>query len=142
MPAASPGASESPASQPLAFSGAILAGTSAPLLDFRKEDYDAAIQTSKLIVLYFFATWCPSCQAEFPRMQSAFDKLTTNEVIGFRVNYNDGDTDAAERALAKEYGVAYQHTKVLVRNGERLLKAPDVWSEERYALEIKKHLAS
>src|SRR3989344_8582024 len=32
------------------YSGAVLAGTSAPLLDFTKADYDAAVKTGKLVV--------------------------------------------------------------------------------------------
>ena len=31
-------------------------------------------------------------------------------VVGFRVNFNDTETDSEEKALAKEFGVTYQHT--------------------------------
>jgi thiol-disulfide isomerase/thioredoxin len=123
------------------YSGDVLAGNSAKLLDFTAADYEKALASDKLIVLYFYATWCPICRAEFPKMQSAFDELQTDEVIGFRVNYNDSDTDAAEEALAKEFGVAYQHTKVFLRRGERVLKAPDSWTKERYLSEIGKLLS-
>lgn len=120
------------------YSGAVLAGESAPLLDFQKTDYETALKSDRLIVLYFYANWCPICKAEFPLMQGAFNDLTTNEVVGFRVNYNDNETDADETALAREFGVAYQHTKVFVRTGERLLKAPDSWSKSKYLSEIEK----
>jgi len=61
-------------------------------------------------------------------------------VIGFRVNYNDDFTDDDERALARKFGVAYQHTKVFVKNNKRLLKAPDSWGKNRYGTEIAKYL--
>ncbi len=123
---------------PATYTGTRLAGSSAPLLDFTKVDYDQALQSNKLVVLYFFASWCPICQAEFPKMQAAFNTLTTDQVIGFRVNYNDSATDENEVGLARAFGVAYQHTKVFLKNGERILKAPDSWDTERYISEIKK----
>lgn len=122
------------------YSGVVLAGSSALLLDFNKSDYDAVFQTDKLIVLYFYANWCPLCKAEFPLMQEAFNELTTDKVIGFRVNYNDDQTDSDEEALARQYGVAYQHTKVFVRNGERIGKWPDSWNKDRYLSEINSRL--
>ena len=122
------------------YSGAVLAGKSAPLLDFTKTDYDAAVKSDKLVVLYFYANWCPICKAEFPVMQKTFNELGTDKVIGFRVNYNDDQTDADEKALAKQFGVAYQHTKVFVKNGERILKSPEGWDDKRYDMEINKAL--
>lgn len=120
------------------YSGTILAGESALLLDFKKADYDAAIKTGKLIVLYFYANWCPICKAEFPIMQEAFNELNTDNVIGFRVNYNDDETDNDEKNLAREFGVAYQHTKVFVKNKQRILKSPEGWDDKRYDMEINK----
>ncbi len=122
------------------FDGKILAGKTSPLLDFTKSDYDTAFASDKLIVLYFFANWCPSCKAEFPLMENAFNNLNTDKVIGFRVNYNDNETDGNEKELARKFGVAYQHTKVFIRNGERILKSPESWSSPRYDSEINKAL--
>ena len=73
-------------------------------------------------------------------MQGAFNELTTDKAIGFRVNYNDSDTDTNEEALAREFGVAYQHTKVFVKNGQRILKSPEGWDDKRYDMEISKAL--
>lgn len=122
-------------------SGTVLAGKSAPLLDFTKADYDLAIKTDKLIVLYFYANWCPICKAEVSNaLYPAFNRLTTDKVVGFRVGYNDNETNTDEKNLAKEFGVAYQHTKVFVKNGQRILKSPEGWDEKRYEVEINKAL--
>lgn len=112
----------------------------APLTDFNKADYDTAIASDKLVVLYFYANWCPICRAEFPVMQKVFQSLTTDKVVGFRVNYNDNQTDNDEIGLARQFGVAYQHTKVFIKNGARILKSPEGWDEERYKSEINKAL--
>lgn len=117
---------------PVVYTGQVLAGGQATLLDFTKADYDKALASENLIVLYFYANWCPICQAEFPVMQSAFHELSSGNVIGFRVNFNDNQTDEFEKALAREHGVAYQHTKVLVKNGQRVLKSPETWTKDEY----------
>ena len=120
----------------MSFRGIVLAGSAAPLLDFNQEDYAAALAANKNIVLYFYANWCPICAAEFPKMQEAFNRLDDSSVVGFRVNYNDNQTDAYETGLAREFGVAYQHTKVFLKNGERVLKSPESWEKDRYLSEI------
>lgn len=118
----------------------VLAGKSSPLLDFQKQDYEKALKSDKLVVLYFYANWCPICKEEVPKLYEAFNELTSDKVIGFRVNYNDSDTDSDEVALAKEFGVAYQHTKVFLKNGQRVLKSPETWEKQRYLDEIQKAL--
>ena len=122
------------------YSGEVLAGDSAKFINFNKTDYEAALKTDKLIVLYFYANWCPICKAEIPKLYDAFNSLNTDEVVGFRVNYNDNETDGDEVALAREFGVAYQHTKVFVRNSERIGKWPDSWDKARYVSEIERRL--
>lgn len=132
------GTTQNPAAAPTTFNGAVLAGTTSPLLDFTTADYAAAKNSGKLVVLYFYADWCPECRAEFPQMQAAFNQLNNPNVIAFRVNYNDNQTDDAEVALAREHGVAYQHTKVFVKNGQQVLKSPETWAVDRYLTEINK----
>ena len=124
----------------ITYKGEVIAGNKSPLLDFNKSDYDSALKTNKLIVLYFYANWCPICRVEVASsLYPAFNELTTDKVIGFRVNYNDNQTDNDEKGLAREFGVAYQHTKVFVKNGQRVLKSPESWNKNRYLEEINKY---
>ncbi len=121
------------------YTGTILAGKSAPLLDYNKADYDTAIASDKLVVLYFYANWCPICKEEVANaLIPAFNELTTDKVVGIRINYKDSDTDSDEKSLAVKYGIPYQHTKVFIKNGKQLLKAPDGWNKGRYITEIQK----
>lgn len=120
------------------YKGTVLAGNSAKLLDFTQADFEAAKASDKLVVIYFYANWCPICAKEFPLMQAVFNQLSTDTVVGFRVNFNDSDTDEYEEQLASEYGVAYQHTKVFLKGGNRTLKSPESWTTERYLSEINK----
>ena len=79
--------------------GKILAGKSSPYIEFKKGEYDEALKSGKIIFLDFYANWCPICRGEAPEIQSGFDSLTSDKVIGFRVNYNDTETDDDEKKL-------------------------------------------
>jgi len=121
------------------FSGSVIAGDVSPLIDFNQADYEKALAEKKLIVLYFFANWCLTCKKEVSEaLYPSFNELENESVVGFRVNYNDNQTDDDEKSLARQFGVAYQHTKVFLKNGERVLKSPESWSKGRYLEEIAK----
>ncbi len=118
----------------------VMQRTSAPVQEYSKKTYEAALNSGKLVALYFYANWCPICKEEFPKMEDAFKELPSDKVVGIRVNYNDNETDDGERALAKEFGVAYQHTKVFLKNKERVLKSPEGWDKTRYLTEVGSYL--
>ena len=121
------------------YTGKVLAGSEATkYLDFNKADYAKALKEKNKILLYFYANWCPLCKKEQPETFAAFNEINDPDLIGFRVNYRDSDTDADEENLAKEFGVSYQHTKVILKEGERVLKAPDSWDKQRYLEELAK----
>lgn len=113
---------------------------SAPLLEFNEKDYETAQANGDLIFLDFFANWCPICADEFPKVVEGFNELDAEHVVGFRVNYKDSDTESAEEDAAREYGVSYQHTKILVRNGERILKTLDSWDKDTLINTINENL--
>ena len=121
------------------YTGKVLAGTEkTKFLEFNKADYDKALKEKKKILLYFYANWCPICKREQPDTFAVFDEINDADLIGFRVNYRDSDTDSDEEALAKEFGVSYQHTKVILKDGQRIGKWPDTWDKQRYLDELRK----
>ena len=96
--------------------------------------------SGKIIVLDFYANWCPICRAEAPELKAGFDSLMTDAVIGFRVNFNDSDTDDDEKALAKQLAIPYQHTKVILKDGKEVLKSGDSWTRDDFTREVDKIL--
>ena len=118
------------------FGGEVLAGQNSQLINFNQADFDVAVASDKLVVLYFYANWCPICRQEFPLLQSAFNELKSDAVVGFRINYNDSETDENEKNLARKYGITYQHTKVFVKNGTQILKTLEEWDKNKYLSEI------
>jgi thiol-disulfide isomerase/thioredoxin len=142
MPTQSTQVSPLLAASPASYSGQVIAGTTSPVLVFNTQDYELAKQQNKLIVLYFYANWCPICREEFSKMEAAFNELNNPNVVGFRVNYNDNETDQSEKDLARQFGVAYQHTKIFVQKNERVLKSPETWEKQRYLDEINRQLGA
>ncbi|MCR4329358.1 MAG: thioredoxin family protein [Candidatus Roizmanbacteria bacterium] len=109
------------------YSGKILAGTTTPYIVFNQPDYTKAKKEGKTILLSFYANWCPICRAEAPELNKGFDMLTAENVVAFRVNFKDSDTDKTEESLAKEFKIPYQHTKVIIKNGTVVLKDGNQW---------------
>ena len=122
------------------YTGRVLAGTKAPFIIFNLPDYEKALKDNKVIVLDFFANWCPECRAEAPQLHAGFDALNSDKVIGFRVNYNDTDTDKDERDLAGKYAITFQHTKIIIKNGKEFSKSVITWDKETFLLEVNKAL--
>lgn len=118
------------------YSGRVLAGSSSPYIVFNKTDYDKAQSLGKVVLLDFYANWCPICRTEQPEIRSGFDSLTSDKVVGFRVNYNDSDTDNDEKALATQFKIPYQHTKVILKNGKEISRSFGVWDKEMFSKEI------
>ncbi|MBI2613768.1 MAG: thioredoxin family protein [Candidatus Levybacteria bacterium] len=121
------------------YSGRVLAGGYSPFLEFNKDDYEKALKSEKIILLDFYANWCPICRAEEPGIFDGFNSLTTDRIIGFRVNFNDSETDEDEKKLAKDFNVPYQHTKIFLRNGQEISRSVDQWSKERFLEEISNY---
>lgn len=114
------------------YQGAVLAGKSSPYLDFKKADYDKALKDGKIILLDFYANWCPICRAEAPELKAGFDSLPSDKVVGFRVNWQDSDTDADEKALASQFGITSQHTKIILKNGKEIGRTLEQWDKATF----------
>jgi len=89
-------------------------------IEYSKGAYDQA--ANKRRVLYFYATWCPSCKVANEDFTANPNKIPGGVVV-IRTNYNDPNTDQEEKDLAKKYGITYQHTFVQIdEQGKELTK--------------------
>lgn len=120
--------------------GKIIAGTSSPFVEFSQAGYEKAISDGKIVFLDFYANWCPVCRAEAPEIDAGFNSLITDQVVGFRVNFKDSDTDSDEAELAQKFNVPYQHTKVILKNGKEILRSTNQWKKSDFDTAINKVL--
>ncbi|MBI2029683.1 redoxin domain-containing protein [Candidatus Gottesmanbacteria bacterium] len=121
------------------YQGKVIAGSTTPYLDFNQDDYQKALSENKIIFLNFYANWCPICRAESPDINQAFDQMSFDDVVGFRVNFNDDQTDEDEKTLAKQFAIPYQHTKVILVNGEEVLQKTEKWNSDQVIEEINNY---
>ena len=108
--------------------------------DYNKELFDKAVSKHKIIVLDFAANWCPACQAEGPEIRKGLEQLNSDKVVVFKVHYKDDQTTDEHTALAQQYQIPYQHTKVVLKDGRMVAKNPKAWTAEDFITEISKFL--
>lgn len=120
----------------------MLAGTNAPFIIFNQTDFKNALKLNKVIILDFYANWCPICRAEAPAIHAGFEEVNTNQIVGFRVNYNDSETGKDEKDLARQYAVTYQHTKIILKNKKEVFRTLESWDKATFLQEVNKVLAN
>ncbi|MBI5127325.1 redoxin domain-containing protein [Candidatus Roizmanbacteria bacterium] len=87
-------------------------------VEYSKAAYNQA--WDKRRVLFFYASWCPICKPADESFKQNVSRIP-EDVFLIRVNYNDPDTDQAEKNLARKYGVVYQHTFVQIDQNENVV---------------------
>lgn len=83
-------------------------------------DYTSLVQSSPLVMVEFFATWCDHCQHMMPVVEQIRELLGTNAAI-YQLDIDEND------AVANAEGVSATPTFIIYRDGR------PVW---RYAGEI------
>jgi thioredoxin 1 len=85
-------------------------------VDYTKETFDKAAGEKR--VLFFKASWCPTCRSADKDFMANLKKIPANVVI-FKADYD------TETALKTKYNISRQHTFVFVDKAGKALKT---WS--------------
>lgn len=86
----------------------------APLLD--GGTFKLADHKGKIVVLDFWATWCPPCVAGLPKLVEYADKLKDAGVVLFPININEEPSIIKEFLAAKEL-----KTPIVLEKGQEIL---------------------
>lgn len=87
--------------------------SAAPFIDYQDLEQAMLIAAEAPTVLFFHASWCPTCRSAREEFTQRKDELKSVNLI--LVDYDDSDE------LQKKYGVTYQHTFVQIdQSGEAL----------------------
>lgn len=116
----------------------LIAGTVSKYFEWDKNRFEQAIKGRKTIYLEFSANWCNTCKAQNEHLKAGFGELNNPDIVGFKIHYKDDQTTQEMEEMARQYGIAYQHTKVILKNGKVVLKSPEAWEHTRFLDEMKK----
>lgn len=117
----------------------VLSDGSSKYYDWDKAMFDKAVAEGKTVYLEFSANWCPVCKNQEPELIAGFAELNDPNVIGFKIHYKDDQSTPEHNALAQQYQIAYQHTKVILKDGKQVLKSPEAWTKDKF-LEVMRSL--
>ena len=115
----------------------LIGGGTSRYYNWDKAMFDKAVAEGKTVYLEFSADWCGICQKQEPHLIAAFSELNDPNVVGFKIHYKDDQTTPEHAALAQQYQIAYQHTKVILKNGKQVLKSPEAWTKDKFLQEMR-----
>lgn len=95
-------------------------------------EYRMAKAEGRPILLYFWASWCPICRNEEPKVKERVESSGV-PIAGFRLNFDTED------ALKQQFGINYQHTTVILNGkGEEVARFFGPTGDAEYAAAFAK----
>jgi thioredoxin len=94
------------------------------------EEFNAGINTSKIVLVDFGATWCPPCK----KMEPVLANLQKNNAGKFTLLKVDGGND---ETILKEYKVTALPVFIIFKDGKQVWRKDGVATEEEMAAMIK-----
>ena len=106
-----------------------LEGVSTVKMPFSLEAFNAAINSSKTVLVDFGAEWCPPCKKMEPVLQS----LQKNNAGKFSLVKVDGGND---EAILKEYKVTQLPVFIIFKDGKQVWRKDGVVDEKEIAVHL------
>jgi thiol:disulfide interchange protein len=101
---------------------------------YTQDKLDALNQAGKPALVFIYADWCPTCRAQDKILG---ELLPTNEFKGISALRVDFD---AQKAVVRAFGVKYQSTLIVFRNGREASRVTAETGRERIAELLRKAL--
>jgi thiol-disulfide isomerase/thioredoxin len=76
------------------------------LQDLSGKNVTLSDMKGKVVLLEFWATWCPPCRASIPGIERLYESYKDKGVVVLAVSMDDGGWDTVQ-SFVKEYGIKY-----------------------------------
>jgi thioredoxin 1 len=96
-----------------------LAASPKALSEFNATAFEAAQAQGKLVVLDFYAPWCPVCRRQHKNLEEALGARKNSHIVSFLVNYDDSEE------LRKRHNVEGRSTLILFRGASEIARIKD-----------------
>ena len=96
------------------------------MMHFNMESFEAALNSGKLMMVDFWASWCGPCRMLSPVIESLDKKYEGKAVIG-KVNVDE------EQELAIRYGVMSIPTVIFFKNGQEIGRKVGVMGDKAFS---------
>lgn len=77
------------------------------LASFNSEDILFTNFQGKPVILNYWASWCPPCQAEMPAFQQAFQEFSTTDLIIIAINASNQDSLSDVGQFIQKHGLTF-----------------------------------
>src|SRR5580765_1065825 len=118
--------------------GAVLAfaalAAGAVEMPFTQAAFDKAVAAGQPVIVDFQASWCPTCKAQKPLVQSLMQDPKMKDVTLFAADYD------TEQALKRQPRVAQQSTFVVFKGGKEVGRSTGETSKSAIAALFDKAL--
>ena len=118
--------------QIILFKSTSIAGSLSNIYNLNDEDYQTALDSNKLIILFFTLNTCATCDQELASIKETMVDIRHDDVVGFVVHLGDDQQSPLAIQLANQFAVTNPQTKVFLRNQVKLFKISDISSANRY----------
>lgn len=81
------------------------------VIDLTKENFETVINSDKVVLVDFWATWCPPCRTQGPILDEVAKEVANNVVIA-KVNVDES------QALASQFQIQSIPTLIIFKDGK------------------------
>ena len=103
-------------------------------MPFTQAAFDNAVAAGQPVIVDFQASWCPTCKAQKPIVQSLMQEPKMKDVTLFAADYD------TEQALKRQLRVAQQSTFVVFKRGKEVGRSTGETSKSAIAALFDKAL--
>jgi len=103
-------------------------------MPFTQAAFDKAVAAGQPVIVDFQASWCPTCKAQKPIVQSLMQERKMEDVTLFAADYD------TEQALKRQLRVAQQSTFVVFKGGKEVGRSTGETSKSAIAALFDKAL--